>query len=132
MTIDNKIGFQTLSGIANSHPLIKTAFKYWWLALPAGWAFYSMIKERPKVTVGGSIADFAITFGPVISLIMLAEMMERNQKLDAAAAANPPALPISGEIREAQFNITAGRTVPGPQYPGTTPNFNVPKPFPSR
>jgi hypothetical protein len=124
------IGMQTLSGLANSHPLVKTAIKYWWLALPAGWALYTLTKERPKVTVGGAITDFSMTFGPIIGLIMLAETMERNQKLDVAAAAAPAkALPVSGEIREAQFNITSGRAAPGVP-PGTTPNFKVPMQFP--
>ncbi len=137
MSIDNKIGFQALSGLANSHPLVKTVMKYWWLALPAGWAFYSLTKERPKVTVGGVITDFSMTFGPIISIIMLAETMERKAATATVAPAAP--LPISGEVRDAQFNITSGgkrdiasggRVVPGPQYPGTTPNFQVPQSFP--
>lgn len=128
MSIDNKIGFQALAGLANSHPLVKTALKYWWLALPAGWAFYSLTKERPKVSVGGVISDFSLTFGPIISIIMLAEMIEQKQK--PATPVQAPVQGLSGEIKEAQFNITSGRTVPGPQYPGTTPNFKVAKPFP--
>ena len=79
-----------LAGLANSHPLVRIAAKYWWLAIPAGWAMWTLAKKREKVDAAGIIQDFGTCFGPVIPIIILGEMLaDRDAKQAAIAPADP-------------------------------------------
>lgn len=97
-----------LSGLAGS-PLVKVAGKYWWLAVPAGFAMWTIMRKRDKVDVAAVIQDFGTCFGPVIPLIVLCEMMADRAERQAAAApaASVPVsgLALQGPIREADFSV---------------------------
>jgi hypothetical protein len=81
-----------LSGLVNSHPLVKVAVKYWWLAIPAGWAMWTLSKKRDKIDAAGLIQDFGTCFGPILPIIVLGEMIaDRQDRQQAAPAAVPPA-----------------------------------------
>lgn len=97
-----------LSGLAGS-PLTKVAAKYWWLALPAGFAMWTIMKKRDKIDAAAVIQDFGTCFGPVIPLIVLCEMMadraERQAAASPVASAPISGLGVQGPIREADFSI---------------------------
>lgn len=82
-----------LAGLANSHPLIRVAAKYWWLAIPAGFAMWTLSRKRDKIDAAGLIQDFGTCFGPVIPIIVLGEMMADRE---AKQASTTPAAPVSG------------------------------------
>jgi hypothetical protein len=94
-----------LAGLAGS-PLSKVALKYWWLALPAGFAMWTLTRKRDKIDAAGLIQDFGTAFGPVIPLIVLCEMMADRAERQAAAA---PAAPVSGllqaPMKDADFSL---------------------------
>lgn len=95
-----------LAGLAGS-PLSRVAMKYWWLALPAGWAMWTLTRKRDKIDAAGLIQDFGTSFGPVIPLIVLCEMMSERAERQAAAA---PAAPVSGlalqgPMKDADFSL---------------------------
>jgi hypothetical protein len=107
-----------LSGLASSHPLVRVAAKYWWLALPAGWAMWTLSKKRDKIDAAGIITDFGICFGPVLPIILLGEMIaERESRQQGAVAGIPPAsvsgLGLQG-AKDAQFVVS--KPVPTPQF----------------
>lgn len=106
---------QTLAGLSRSHPLVKVLLRYWWLALPAGFVFWSRFKARNKHDIASVMEDVSIAIGPIVPLIMLSEMVSKE----------PPAAPVSGlggTVKDAQFRpVLAGRSAPG-AYPGTVPN----------
>lgn len=92
-----------LSGLTNSHPLVKLAVKYWWLAIPAGWAMWTLSKKREKVDAAGLIQDFGTCFGPVLPIIILGEMCaDRAERQQAGTAA---AVGLQGPIRDAAFVV---------------------------
>lgn len=98
-----------LAGLASS-PLTKVAAKYWWLALPAGFAMWTMTRKRDKIDAAGLIQDFGTCFGPVIPLIVLCEMMADRAERQAAAPAGPVS-GLAGPLTEAEFSIKT------PQFP---------------
>lgn len=91
-----------LSGLANSHPLVRIAAKYWWLAIPAGWAMWTLSKKRDKVDAAGLIQDFGTAFGPVIPLIVLGEMMADREDRQKSVA---PVAGLQGPVRDASFTV---------------------------
>jgi len=98
-----------LAGLAGS-PLTKVAAKYWWLALPAGFAMWTLTRKRDKVDAAGLIQDFGTAFGPIIPLIVLCEMMADRAERQAAAAPAAPAGPVGalalqGPMKEADFSL---------------------------
>ena len=108
-----------LAGLAGS-PLTKVAAKYWWLALPAGWAMWTLAKKRDKIDAAGLIQDFGTCFGPVLPLIVLCEMMaDRAERQSAAPSAAPPApvsgLALQGPMKDADFALATPQT---PHFPG--------------
>jgi len=119
--LEKTIGLQALSGIANAHPLIKIAMRYWWLSLPSAFAFYTLVKARPKNTMATIIQDFSASFGPVVGLVILAEGAIKKEEQAASLSGFDP-----GNIKDASFkvqpDVTAGRMLPG-AVAGTTPNF---------
>jgi hypothetical protein len=113
-----------LSGLANSHPLVRVAAKYWWLAIPAGIAMWSKARRRDKTDVGTILEDFGASFGPVIPVILLGEMLSDKESKAAAAA---PQVGIQGPIKEASFITvqpqSAAKIDPNTVFAGTTPLF---------
>lgn len=101
-----------LAGLTNSHPLVKLAAKYWWLAIPAGWAMWTLSKKREKIDAAGLIADFGTCFGPVLPIIILGEMCADRAERQQAA---PAAVGIQGPIKDASFVV----------QPVATPQFAV-------
>lgn len=100
-----------LSGLAGS-PLSKVAVKYWWLAIPAGFAMWTLARKRDKVDAAGLIQDFGTCFGPVIPLIVLCEMMADRAEKQAAAAAPVAGLALQGPVKEADFALAAPVATP--------------------
>ena len=130
-TIDTSASMRALAGLAANQPLVQAAIKYWWLALPSGIAMWAMMRGKP-VTVGGTLSAFASSFGPIIPLIMLSEMLSKEQA--AAVPVSPPPAPatISGHIKDASFVPVQNQGyAPGP-VAGTGPNFSTSRPFPTR
>lgn len=84
-----------LSGLVNSHPLVKVAVKYWWLAIPAGWAMWTLAKKREKIDAAGLIQDFGVAFGPVIPIILLGEILA--DRADRQQATAVPQVAPAGE-----------------------------------
>src|SRR5690606_23417043 len=80
------MGMQALSGLTNSHPLLRAAVKYWWLSIPSGIALYSLIKARPKNTMATVMQDIATSMGPVVGLILLSESLERKEAVKTLTA----------------------------------------------
>lgn len=97
-----------LAGLAGSHPLVRIAAKYWWLAIPAGWAMWTLSKKRDKVDAAGLIQDFSVSFGPLLPIILLGEIIA-DQDRQAAAAVPPPApvsgLGLQGPAKDAAFTM---------------------------
>lgn len=113
-----------LSGLANSHPLVRVAAKYWWLAIPAGIAMWSKARRREKTDVGTILEDFGSSFGPVIPVILLGEMLA--DKESKAAAATPAPVGIQGPIKDAAFVLQpqpAPKMDPNTVFAGSTPLF---------
>jgi hypothetical protein len=96
-----------LSGLASSHPLVKLAAKYWWLAIPAGWAMWTLSKKREKIDAAGLIQDFGTCFGPVLPIIILGEMCSDREERQKAAA---PVAGLQGPIRDAAFTVQPAGT----------------------
>ena len=92
-----------LSGLASS-PLTKVAAKYWWLALPAGFAMWTVMRKRDKIDAAAIIQDFGTCFGPVIPLIVLCEMMADRAERQASAAP-VSGLALQGPVQEAEFSV---------------------------
>jgi hypothetical protein len=111
--VENKAIFQTLAGIADNQPLVRIAIKYWWLAIPGSLVMYYRLRKRPRIDLGGVVEDFGFSFGPIIPLIMLSEMLV--QKTPPSVV---PAI-ASAPIKDAQFQMAT---------PAVT---QTPQPFPS-
>lgn len=92
-----------LSGLTASHPLVRLAAKYWWLAIPAGWAMWTLSKKREKVDAAGIIQDFGTCFGPVLPIIILGEMCSDREERQKATPAQ--AVGLQGPIRDASFVV---------------------------
>lgn len=99
-----------LAGLANSHPLVKIAAKYWWLAIPAGWAMWTLSKKRDKIDAAGLIQDFGTCFGPVLPIIILGEMLTDREGRQKAVAA--PVAGLQGPVKDATFVVQT------PQFAG--------------
>lgn len=112
--IENKAVFQTLAGIAENQPLVRIAIKYWWLAIPSGLVMYYRLRKRGGIDLPAVVEDFGFSFGPVIPLIMLSEMLAKN---------NAPASPVTAAapIKDAQFQMVTS----------TSPVTATPQPFPT-
>lgn len=106
-----------LSGLANSHPLVRIAAKYWWLAIPAGFAMWTLTKKRDKIDAAGLIQDFGTCFGPVIPLIVLGEMIADREDRQRSAASPPPQVGIQGPVKDATFTVQP-LAPPTPQQAG--------------
>ena len=109
-----------LSGLTNSHPLVKLAAKYWWLAIPAGWAMWTLSKKREKVDAAGLIQDFGTCFGPVLPIIILGEMCSDREERQKAAPAQ--AVGLQGPIKEASF-VVQPAAKPAEPLAGFPPQF---------
>jgi hypothetical protein len=92
-----------LAGLTNSHPLVRIAAKYWWLAIPAGWAMWTLSKKRDRIDAAGLIQDFGTCFGPVIPLIVLGEMMADREERQKSVAT--PAIGLQGPVKDASFSV---------------------------
>ena len=110
--IENKAVFQTLAGIAENQPLVRIAIKYWWLAIPGSLVMYYRLRNRKGITLPAVVEDFGFSFGPIIPLIMLSEMLARNNAT-APAAASVPA--IAAPVKDAQFQMVSPAVTPTPQ-----------------
>jgi hypothetical protein len=110
-----------LSGLANSHPLVRIAVKYWWLAIPAGWAMWTLTRKREKIDAAGLIQDFSISFGPVLPLILLGEMMADRE--DRKVAEMPKPVGIQGPIKEASFSVKQEAPAPAGTSTETLADF---------
>lgn len=111
--IENKAAFQALAGIAENNPLVRTAIKYWWLAIPAGIVMYYKIRKAPEMSLETVLTSFGVSFGPIIPLIMLSESM--------ASKAAPSVLPTPSQVKDVPFQVVS-----------TTPTApQTPQPFPS-
>jgi hypothetical protein len=107
-----------LSGLLGSHPLIRIAARYWWLAIPAGWAMWTLSKKREKVDAAGLIQDFGACFGPVLPIILLSEMTADREERRRAAA---PVAGLQGPIRDAAFVVKDEN----PAHNAATPQFGI-------
>lgn len=129
--LDASASMRALAGLAANQPLVQAAVKYWWLMIPSGIAMWSMLRGQ-KITTGSALSAFATSFGPIIPLIMLSEMLSKQNE---AAPAGPPPAPttIGGHIKDASFVPVQNQGyMPGP-VAGTGPNFSTPsRPFPTR
>lgn len=112
--IENKAVFQTLAGIAENQPLVRIAIKYWWLAIPSGLVMYYRLRKR-SIDLPAVVEEFGFSFGPVIPLIMLSEMLAKNN--------TPPVSPVTAAapIKDAQFQMVTS----------TSPVTATPQPFPT-
>lgn len=108
--IENKAAFQALAGIAENNPLVRTAIKYWWLAIPAGIVMYYKIRKAPEMSLETILTSFGVSFGPIIPLIMLSESMSNR-----TAAPSP-----APQVKDAQFQVVSQPSVTA-----------TPQPFPS-
>ena len=124
---------QMLAGLGGSSALVKTGVKYWWLLVPAGMAMYALINARRNrggqtFETAALIQDFAMSFGPVLPLILLAEMVEsREQQAALLAAQQRPVGPVSG--------LAGARDVPFVAQPRPAQvadvGLDIPQPFPN-
>ena len=110
--IEKSAGMQALSGLASS-PVAKLGLKYWWLAIPAGIAFWSKWKARDKHDMGTIMEDLGCALGPVFPLILLVEMMETNGK--------PQQVVVAGPVKDAQFTVNQPAAEPVEAGTGYTP-----------
>jgi len=94
-----------LSGLVSSHPLVKLAAKYWWLAIPAGWAMWTLSKKREKIDAAGLIQDFGTCFGPVLPIIILGEMCSDREERQKATVSG-----LQGPIKDASFVVQPAGT----------------------
>lgn len=108
---DSKAAFNALAGIAQNNPLVRTAIKYWWLAIPAGLVMYYKIRRAPTKDLETILTSFGVSFSPIIPLIMLSESMASKQ---TPAVAPAPALPVEN-AKEAQFSVVTQTPQPFPQ-----------------
>lgn len=94
-----------LSGLAGSHPLVRLAAKYWWLAIPAGWAMWTLSRKREKIDAAGLIQDFGTCFGPVLPIIILGEMCSDREERQKVAGVG-----LQGPIKDAAFAVVPAGT----------------------
>lgn len=108
---ENKAAFHALAGIAQNNPLVRTAIKYWWLAIPAGLVMYYKIRKAPTKDLETILTSFGVSFGPVIPLIMLSESMSNRPVVTQAAPVQ--ALPVEA-AKDAQFSVVTPTPQPFP------------------
>lgn len=109
--IENKAAFQALAGIAENNPLVRTAIKYWWLAIPAGIVMYYKIRKAPEINLETILTSFGVSFGPIFPLIMLSESMANRTAAPASAAP---------QVKDAQFQVVSQPAVTATPQPFPT------------
>lgn len=100
--IDKSVGLQSLGQLAANSPLVRLTVRYWWLALPAGLAFYSRWKRRPSHDMASIMEDLGAALGPVFPLVLLMEMMDGNK--------TPTGPLATGPVKDATFTLKPSDT----------------------
>lgn len=108
---------QQLAGLTST-PLVQAAARYWWVALPLGyaaWAKYQERKRKGEVDLHTMIADMAPLVGIVATIVTLNYTLAQHAANKAAATA-APASPGAAAV-DASFSINpkpvAGIGAPG-------------------
>lgn len=89
----------------NQAPLVRIAFKYWWLAVPAAlaaWVAFKKRKDKGELNTFNVLQDLGIILTPIIGLITLGEVIAKDYA--AASILDPTAKPVT----DAQFTVQPG------------------------
>ena len=92
----------------NQAPLVKIAFKYWWLAVPAALATYVRIKqlrEKGELNTFHVMESIGIILTPIIGLITLSEIILKDYTAaETVSAVDSTAKPVT----DASFTLQPG------------------------
>lgn len=92
---------QQLAGIVDT-PIWRYTVRYWWVALPigyAGWAKYQERKRKGEATIANVLTDIAPLVGVVAALVALNATLGQHEQKTPSAPINP----ASGPVTDASF-----------------------------
>lgn len=93
---------QQLAGLGNT-PLVRAAVRYWWVALPFGYAAWAKYQERKKhgeANLHNVLADLAPLVGTLAAIVTINYTLAQQQS--AAAPTTSPA----ANAKDASFTVT--------------------------